>query len=85
MNVSWKKYPNNIGHMYYSGCFRCHDGEHYDQNGNVLPKDCNLCHTIIAQTINDTTNVSLDGLNFQHPVDLGEDIQDLTCTDCHGV
>ncbi len=85
MNVSWKKYPNNIGHMYYSGCFRCHDGEHKDQNGNVLSKDCNLCHTIIAQTINDTTLVNLDGLHFQHPVDLGEDIQDLTCTDCHGV
>ena len=85
MNVSWKKYPNNIGHMYYSGCFRCHDGEHKDQNGNVLSKDCNLCHTIIAQTINDTTMVNLDGLHFQHPVDLGEDIQDLTCTDCHGV
>jgi nitrate/TMAO reductase-like tetraheme cytochrome c subunit len=83
MNVSWKKYPNNIGHMYYNGCFRCHDGEHYDQDGHVLSKDCNLCHTIIAQTINDTTRVSLDGLTFQHPVDLGEDIRDLTCTDCH--
>ncbi len=83
MNVSWKKYPNNIGHMYYSGCFRCHDGEHYDQEGNVLSKDCNLCHTIIAQTINDTTKVSLDGLEFRHPVDLGEKIEDLTCTDCH--
>ncbi len=83
MNVSWKKYPNNIGHMYYSGCFRCHDGEHYDEKGNVLTKDCNLCHTIIAQTINGNTKVNLDGLTFQHPVDLGEDIQDLTCTDCH--
>jgi len=83
MNVSWKRYPNNIGHMYYSGCFRCHDGEHFDEKGNVLSKDCNLCHTIIAQTINGTTKVNLDGLTFQHPVDLGEDIQDLTCTDCH--
>lgn len=84
MNVSWKMYPNNIGHMYYSGCFRCHDGEHFDEQGNVLPKDCNLCHTIIEQKINDTTRVSLDGLEFQHPVDLGEKIEDLTCTDCHG-
>jgi nitrate/TMAO reductase-like tetraheme cytochrome c subunit len=83
MNVSWKKYPNNIGHMYYNGCFRCHDGEHYDEQGKPLSNDCNLCHTIIAETINDTTKVSLDGLKFQHPVDLGGDIQDMTCTDCH--
>jgi nitrate/TMAO reductase-like tetraheme cytochrome c subunit len=84
MNVSWKVYPNNIGHMYYSGCFRCHDGEHVDDNGNAIPKDCNTCHLIISQTINDTTRVSLKGLLFQHPVDLGESVQDLTCTMCHG-
>ena len=84
MNVSWKVYPNNIGHMYYSGCFRCHDGEHVDDKGNAIPKDCNTCHLIISQTINDTTKVSLQGLTFQHPVDLGEDVQDLTCTMCHG-
>ena len=83
MNVSWKKYPNNVGHMYYSGCFRCHDGQHKDEQGNVLSNNCNLCHTIIAQTFNDTTKVSLDGLKFRHPVDLGGDIQDMTCTDCH--
>jgi nitrate/TMAO reductase-like tetraheme cytochrome c subunit len=83
MNVSWKKYPNNVGHMYYNGCFRCHDGEHYDEQGNVLSKDCNLCHTIIAETMNDTTRVSLNGLEYRHPVDLGGNIEDLVCTDCH--
>ncbi|HSD62850.1 MAG TPA: NapC/NirT family cytochrome c [Ignavibacteriaceae bacterium] len=83
MNVSWKKYPNNVGHMYYNGCFRCHDGQHFDEQGKVLSNDCNLCHSIISQTINDTTLVSLKGLNFQHPVDLGGDIQELMCTDCH--
>lgn len=83
MNVSWKKYPNNVGHMYYNGCFRCHDGEHKDDQGNVLSNDCNLCHSIISQTINDTTQVSLAGLKFRHPVDLGSDIQDMVCTDCH--
>jgi hypothetical protein len=28
MNVSWKNYPENIGHMTNIGCFRCHDGKH---------------------------------------------------------
>lgn len=83
MNVSWKKYPNNVGHMYYNGCFRCHDGEHKDDQGKALSNDCNLCHSVISQTINDTTQVSLAGLKFHHPVDLGGDIQDMMCTDCH--
>ena len=28
MNASWDKYPNNIGHKDWPGCFRCHDGKH---------------------------------------------------------
>jgi nitrate/TMAO reductase-like tetraheme cytochrome c subunit len=83
MNVSWKKYPNNVGHMYYNGCFRCHDGEHYDEKGNVLSNNCNLCHSIISETFDGKTDVSLKGLEFKHPVDLGGDIQDMVCTDCH--
>lgn len=83
MNVSWKQYPNNVGHMYYNGCFRCHDGQHYDEKGKVLSNDCNLCHSIIEETINDTTRVNLNGIKFQHPVDLGGDIQEMVCTDCH--
>ena len=26
MKVNWKTHPNNIGHLYSPGCFRCHDG-----------------------------------------------------------
>jgi hypothetical protein len=25
MKVTWRAYPNNIGHMIFEGCFRCHD------------------------------------------------------------
>ncbi len=28
MKVTWGTHPNNIGHMAYPGCFRCHDGDH---------------------------------------------------------
>src|SRR5687768_10687568 len=28
MKTDWKTHPNNIGHLHFSGCFRCHDGEH---------------------------------------------------------
>lgn len=27
MKVTWGTYPDNIGHMDYPGCFRCHDGK----------------------------------------------------------
>jgi hypothetical protein len=26
MKVDWRTHPNNIGHFYTPGCFRCHDG-----------------------------------------------------------
>jgi hypothetical protein len=46
MNVSWKTYPSNIGHRYWAGCFRCHDGQHVSSDGKVLSRDCNsTCHS----------------------------------------
>ena len=34
MNVTWGKYPINIGHTDFPGCFRCHDGGHNAKNGD---------------------------------------------------
>ena len=46
MGVDWTTYANNIGHRYWAGCFRCHDGEHVTDDGKVLSKDCDkTCHT----------------------------------------
>ena len=47
--VSWKAFPDNIGHMYFLGCFRCHDGKHVSESGKVLTNDCNACHVVLAQ------------------------------------
>jgi hypothetical protein len=46
MNVGWGTYPNNIGHMDFPGCFRCHDDSHASKDGSVIRQDCDLCHTI---------------------------------------
>jgi len=46
MKVSWATYPNNIGHRYWPGCSRCHDGLHVDQSGEVLTDSCTICHTM---------------------------------------
>ncbi|MFO0757709.1 MAG: cytochrome c3 family protein [Byssovorax sp.] len=45
MKVSWDTYPSNIGHRYWPGCFRCHDGKHVSNDGHVLSNDCGLCHS----------------------------------------
>ncbi|MGD0840575.1 MAG: NapC/NirT family cytochrome c [Candidatus Acidiferrales bacterium] len=48
MNVTWGTYPNNLGHMDFPGCFRCHDGSHTSADGKTIPNDCDTCHTILA-------------------------------------
>jgi nitrate/TMAO reductase-like tetraheme cytochrome c subunit len=84
MQVSWKKFTNNIGHMYYPGCFRCHDGKHVSGKGKTLSRDCNICHTILAQQFEkDTLRLSLGGVNYRHPVDIGDAWKETNCSDCH--
>ena len=45
MNVTWGTYPNHIGHMESTGCFRCHDESHKTRDGRAISMDCTLCHT----------------------------------------
>jgi len=84
MHVSWKKFPDNIGHMYYPGCFRCHDGKHVSGDGKVLSRDCNVCHTILAQQFEkEGLRMSLTGVDYKHPVDIGNAWKEMNCSDCH--
>ncbi|MBI5021402.1 MAG: NapC/NirT family cytochrome c [Ignavibacteriales bacterium] len=84
MKVNWKNFNNNIGHLYYQGCFRCHDGKHVSETGKVLSKDCNVCHTILAQQFEqDTVQLSLGGIEYKHPVDIGDAWKETNCSDCH--
>jgi hypothetical protein len=84
MRVSWREYPNHISHLYDSGCFRCHDGQHFTDDGEMIRRDCNLCHTIISQTTtHGETLVSLSGIEFIHPEDVGIDVKKMICVDCH--
>jgi nitrate/TMAO reductase-like tetraheme cytochrome c subunit len=82
MKLDWKTHPNNIGHFYFSGCFRCHDGNHVSPEGKVIPKGCDTCHTVLSQQENAVNIASVPGLEFKHPVDLG-DMTAVTCNDCH--
>ena len=82
MKVDWRTHPNNIGHMYFPGCFRCHDGNHVSDTGRVISKDCESCHTFLSEQAGGVPSATLKGVTFQHPVDVG-DLSQATCTDCH--
>ena len=84
MGVNWKRFPDNIGHLYYPGCFRCHDGKHVSDSGKVLSRDCNTCHTILAQQFErGGVRLSLEGIEYRHPVDIGDAWKEMNCSDCH--
>lgn len=52
MNIQWNTYVSKIGHptQQTAGCFRCHDGQFRDEQGQGTPitLDCNACHYILA-------------------------------------
>jgi len=82
MKLDWKTHPNNIGHFYFTGCFRCHDGQHVSSDGRVIRKDCDICHSILEQQEGATRLISSQGVPFKHPVDIG-DLTQVSCSDCH--
>jgi nitrate/TMAO reductase-like tetraheme cytochrome c subunit len=82
MKVNWKTHPNNIGHFYFQGCFRCHDGNHVSKDGKVISKDCNSCHTVLEQVEGSLKVAQLPTETFKHPVDIG-DLKNVNCSDCH--
>jgi nitrate/TMAO reductase-like tetraheme cytochrome c subunit len=82
MKVNWQTHPNNLGHYYYPGCFRCHDGQHVSSDGRVISRDCNQCHTLMSETEGTTSPAVPTPATFQHPVDIG-DLTQVNCADCH--
>ena len=82
MKLNWQTHPNNLGHYYYNGCFRCHDGQHVSADGKVVSKDCNQCHTLMSETDGTSTAAAAPAPTFKHPVDIG-DLTQVSCADCH--
>jgi len=84
MKVSWRDFPDNAGHMYSPGCFRCHDGKHVSDDGKVLSHDCTLCHTLLTHELAaDRLSATVKLMEYPHPVDIGDALKEGNCVDCH--
>ncbi len=85
MKAQWSSHLNYVGHLETNGCFRCHNNSFVDQEGDVISRDCDLCHEIIRQGIPgnmETTNIN-SSLKFKHPVDIDGEWKNLACVTCH--
>lgn len=86
MKVRWDVYPNNIGHLEFMGCFRCHNDNHSTVKGRLIKKDCNLCHSINAQGSPGKLQIAQfnSSLEFKHPGnEVGNLWKKMMCVECH--
>jgi len=83
MKTRWDVRPDNIGHLWSPGCFRCHDGEHASSDGKTITKDCSVCHTIIEQGPPDAMESNTQGVAFKHPFEDDGLWREMNCYDCH--
>ena len=92
--LTWKDFPNNVGHMDSPGCFRCHDGKHMNEKGEAVRLQCTLCHALpqverengqrsVASTVAPgmTPPGSHEAPNWMH--DHRSKVDD-SCAMCHG-
>ncbi len=43
---SWQSFPNHGKHADTPGCFRCHSGRHFNEQGEAIRLQCTLCHDL---------------------------------------
>ncbi len=86
MKTDYRARVNHLSHFVNDGCFRCHFTELENEAGERISSDCESCHSIVAQGPSDDL-MELDddiaGLEFEHPVDIGEVWKTIKCTQCH--
>jgi len=85
MNVTWDIYPVNVGHKDWPGCFRCHNGEHVSEDGEVISRACDLCHTPPQRSALrplEGPNL-LSGFSNWHPFELEGRHEEILCSACH--
>ncbi|MBL8086946.1 MAG: NapC/NirT family cytochrome c [Chthonomonas sp.] len=84
MRTDWRSHNDNLDHLRGNGCFRCHNGKLTSDKGKVISKDCNTCHTFVSQGKPGQTKTNFAGMEFEHPVDIGDEWKNTPCKECHG-
>ena len=80
MRVNWQTYPDNVGHLISTGCFRCHDGLHVNAAGQAISSDCSVCHVAI-NALEQPPGAFVEG-EFHHAMSLVGH-EDVRCSECH--
>lgn len=86
METDYRTKINNLSHFTNTGCFRCHNGNMVNDQGERLEKDCSSCHLIVAQGPSadlDELEKDIRGLEFEHPVEIGDAWREMDCITCH--
>ncbi len=89
--ADWTSHPNNLGHQYSPGCFRCHDGKHLNAADEAIRLECNLCHAIpvVAGAEDFVTDIEISrGLEPESHLNANWLVRhrtylDRTCSACH--
>jgi nitrate/TMAO reductase-like tetraheme cytochrome c subunit len=63
MKTDWGTYTNQLGHMDFPGCFRCH-GALSTKDGQTISDDCSACHEMLA--VEEKNPEILSKLGLQH-------------------
>jgi hypothetical protein len=82
MKANWRIHPDNIGHLYYKGCFRCHDGKHVSPEGGIISDDCDTCHLFLSETTSGQRMPSTPSVPFKHPIGMSA-LKNVPCNSCH--
>lgn len=67
MKTDWGTYTNQLGHLDFPGCFRCHGGELSTKDGKFINDDCSVCHEMLA--VDEKDPEILDKLGLRHRLD----------------
>jgi nitrate/TMAO reductase-like tetraheme cytochrome c subunit len=84
MRTDWRSHKDNLDHMRFNGCFRCHNDKLKSDTGKTISKNCQTCHTFVSQGTKGKVTTNYEGMEFQHPVDVGDEWKTTPCKDCHG-
>jgi len=85
MRVDFRTYASNVGHRTWPGCFRCHDGEHVSEAGQVVRTECTTCHTLPQRgPLTPLGALPPAGEKEWHPLPLTGKHQKVLCNRCHG-